>query len=138
MERAVASASGQGEPAEEQETAAVADSRVAAPATYHGVPSWELHYLIATFLSQGPCTQSASLLRQELAQHGLLPRRGHMGGQTAMSFDDVELRHARAFPAGGAAGHLPALVDRLFADRPQEHCTRFDTRRTLLGTSPPQ
>ncbi len=61
-----------------------------------------------------------------------------------MSFEDVGRRHARAFRSAGAGAgatgsgaagqHLPALLDRLFAHRVSDRSTRFETRRTLLGS----
>lgn len=37
----------------------------------------EVYFLVAHFLSSGPCVKAAELLKQELREHDLLPRRGH-------------------------------------------------------------
>ena len=113
----------------------VAEEPARASGDPFGIPSWEMHYLVAAFLEQGPCTQSAALLKRELAQHGMLPARGHLGTNAPMSFEDVGARHGRAFAAHGNPGaHLPALLDRLFDREHPDASARFETHRTLIGT----
>ena len=51
----------------------------------------ELYFLIAKFLSSGPCQEAASALRKEIEQNSLLPKRFDWhGNQHDTSFESIE------------------------------------------------
>ena len=78
------------------------------------VPDWELMFLVSSYLDKGPCSQAADMLRQEMATHGLLPTRRHMGHSTAMSVGDVAAQVSRG-TRGDPSGHLQALLGGLLS-----------------------
>ncbi|GFS70883.1 hypothetical protein NPIL_378221, partial [Nephila pilipes] len=50
----------------------------------------ELYLLIAKYLSLGPCKQSAELLRKEIEEHDLLPKRTDwLGNEHSRTFNEL-------------------------------------------------
>uniref|UniRef100_S4R754 BRWD/PHIP N-terminal domain-containing protein n=1 Tax=Petromyzon marinus TaxID=7757 RepID=S4R754_PETMA len=69
----------------------------------------ELFFLIARFLSAGPCREAAEVLVREIEQHKLLPRRvDWRGAEHERSFAEMVLSHTHLVPE-----HLLLVVQRL-------------------------
>ncbi|KAJ1112957.1 hypothetical protein NDU88_001217 [Pleurodeles waltl] len=69
----------------------------------------ELYFLIARFLSAGPCRRSAEVLVQELEEYQLLPKRlDWQGNEHSRSFGDLVLSHKHVAP-----GHLLQICRRI-------------------------
>jgi PH-interacting protein len=58
----------------------------------------ELYFLVAHFLASGPCEKAAEVLKQELREHDLLPRRGHAFYSRSGKPSELEGDNGRTVP----------------------------------------
>jgi len=101
------------------------------------IPQSEIYYLIADFLSAGPCANAAAALRAEIDEHELIEPALALGAPRRVTLRELESRPhfagvaaARAEAAGEPV--LRQLLERL-VDKGASRRSQYETHRTLLG-----
>uniref|UniRef100_A0A7M4FHA9 Bromodomain and WD repeat domain containing 1 n=1 Tax=Crocodylus porosus TaxID=8502 RepID=A0A7M4FHA9_CROPO len=92
-------------------------------------PSYELYFLIARFLSAGPCRRTLQVLVQELEQHQLLPKRlDWEGREHSRSYEDLVLSNKHVAP-----DHLLQICKRIGPILDKEIPPSISRVNSLLG-----
>ncbi|XP_048722507.2 bromodomain and WD repeat-containing protein 1 isoform X1 [Caretta caretta] len=89
----------------------------------------ELYFLVARFLSTGPCRRAAEVLVQELEQHQLLPKRlDWEGNEHCRSYEDLVLSNKHVAP-----DHLLQICKRIGPILDKEIPPSISRVNSLLG-----
>lgn len=92
-------------------------------------PSAELYFLIARYLSAGPCRRAAQVLVQELEQYQLLPKRlDWEGNEHSRSYEELVLSNKHVAP-----DHLLQICQRIGPMLDKEIPPSISRVTSLLG-----
>lgn len=89
----------------------------------------EIYFLISKFLATGPCHQTAEVIRQEIEQHQLMPKRlDWLGNEHPRSLTEVERSHSHIRP-----DHLVKICSRIGSILDKEIPPSIAGVKSLLG-----